>query len=864
MKLLSITLRNYRGIEERTIEFDDHITVVAGPNEVGKSSIAEALRLLRTELDSTGKRAVKEVQTVGSDQGPEAEITVRTGAYLLTYRKRWLKKPETVLVVREPVPEQWSGREAHERYAAILAETTDVDLLEALETRQGKSFDQPDLVHLKALQGALGDERPSNTEDHLLSRVEEEYLRYFTATGKPTGEYREVSADVDAARERVTSLEADSAEMQRLTDEHAQVQHRIATLEDTLEANSREYNQRRQEASSAEAVQEALQLAEADTAAAARQSALAEAVVASRRAMVQQLADEKSALEQRSSEVDQLSRARSRAEEDRAQALAARDMQQAAVDAAASAERDARRMLDRARSAAELDHLQARLTAAKTAEEQRRLAAASVAANCVDEETLQHLTELHSALLAATAASESAAALLSIEVFGEQPVVLGSDEITAGQNATVPVLDTVSIEIDGIARMSVRPAKRPEELQQQLDEAHTALHAALEAADVDSLESARQAALARHEASRRLERATLSLDHALDGLPLAELEDQVAKLRASCEEDPPLADASLLELEQSVQACERERAAREETLAPLIRAATTCSDAAEKAVSQHDKAQAALDALATNHSLALAKLDLDRATSPDAQLEAEAAEAKDALHAAQAVLDDARRACAAIDIETIRMWLANAEGNRDTAEAQLNQARSRLTELGALLDDRARLGIFDALTQAKAQLDAVEARYARLQRAATAAALLRETLLRHRWQAQARYVAPFQQRLEQLGRIVFGKDVRIGIDATLRIVSRTLDGRTIMFDQLSGGAKEQLALLGRLTCAQLVDPEGGAPLIVDDALGFSDPERLRALGLALDHVGQQAQIILLTCQPDRYQQVGRARRVDLY
>ena len=38
MRLHSITLQDYRGIAERHIDFDDHgITVIAGPNQSGKS-----------------------------------------------------------------------------------------------------------------------------------------------------------------------------------------------------------------------------------------------------------------------------------------------------------------------------------------------------------------------------------------------------------------------------------------------------------------------------------------------------------------------------------------------------------------------------------------------------------------------------------------------------------------------------------------------------------------------------------------------------------------------------------------------------------------------------------------------------------
>ena len=43
MRLLSVTLRNYRMHRELTVSFDGSLTVIGGPNEAGKSTIIEAV-----------------------------------------------------------------------------------------------------------------------------------------------------------------------------------------------------------------------------------------------------------------------------------------------------------------------------------------------------------------------------------------------------------------------------------------------------------------------------------------------------------------------------------------------------------------------------------------------------------------------------------------------------------------------------------------------------------------------------------------------------------------------------------------------------------------------------------------------------
>ena len=121
MRIHSVTLLNYRGIEERKVEFGlTGVTVIEGPNEVGKSSLAEAINLIFEYPDSTKIKKVSSVKTVGRDAGPEIEVEVEIGPYRLVYRKRFLKKAETVLTITQPRLENLTGREAHDRVQEIF------------------------------------------------------------------------------------------------------------------------------------------------------------------------------------------------------------------------------------------------------------------------------------------------------------------------------------------------------------------------------------------------------------------------------------------------------------------------------------------------------------------------------------------------------------------------------------------------------------------------------------------------------------------------------------------------------------------------------------------------------------------------
>ena len=54
MRLLRVRLWNYRGVTESDVSFSrSGVTIVEGPNEAGKTSIAEALQLAIDSPDSS-------------------------------------------------------------------------------------------------------------------------------------------------------------------------------------------------------------------------------------------------------------------------------------------------------------------------------------------------------------------------------------------------------------------------------------------------------------------------------------------------------------------------------------------------------------------------------------------------------------------------------------------------------------------------------------------------------------------------------------------------------------------------------------------------------------------------------------------
>jgi hypothetical protein len=229
--------------------------------------------------------------------------------------------------------------------------------------------------------------------------------------------------------------------------------------------------------------------------------------------------------------------------------------------------------------------------------------------------------------------------------------------------------------------------------------------------------------------------------------------------------------------------------------------------------------------------------------------------------AAQALAIDAELAAAGPD--AVQAELAEATRNADELGARHDEVVGLLREVTAQLRVYGTEGRKGRLDAALTERERAAAEHAALQRRSGAAQLLQSVMTRHRDESRLRYVDPFRVEVERLGRIVFGPDFEVEVDGGLRILSRTLEGRTVPFESLSGGAKEQLGIVTRLASAVLVAKEDGVPVVIDDALGFSDPDRLARMGEVFDAVGGDGQVIVLTCSPERYAGIVDARHLEL-
>jgi uncharacterized protein YhaN len=80
------------------------------------------------------------------------------------------------------------------------------------------------------------------------------------------------------------------------------------------------------------------------------------------------------------------------------------------------------------------------------------------------------------------------------------------------------------------------------------------------------------------------------------------------------------------------------------------------------------------------------------------------------------------------------------------------------------------------------------------------------------------------------------------------------------FEQLSEGTREQIAILVRLALAELLCDRGlPAVVVLDDALVFSDDERMQRMFRVLERAAERLQILVLTCRERLFEDLAGTR-----
>ncbi|MBL8908553.1 MAG: hypothetical protein JNM20_17915 [Rhizobiales bacterium] len=868
MKIRAIRLREVGCFSEPVVVegLSGGLDVLADNNEAGKSTLFRAVRTVLLEKHSTAKQDVEALRPYRGG-APLIEIDFEIGKTAYRLRKQFLSA-KSALLTDLATGAVKRNADADEEVFRLIGADGGRHPYGLFWVAQEESFEPaaPDERERAALAGIIQREVASITGGRraqaIRNRAQESLDRLVTRQQlKPRGDYAQALKERDDLLEAIARGEGDNRKAESHFQALAQARQKLAALEDPQAEAERQQ--------AIDAASKALETAER-----ARQQAdkahivlqLAEESFKNAERKAKDLRD-RLELEQRLA--GDIARAQEKLTEAEAEAKRSGqvfDEAQLRLDEARREQQEAEKLLEqirvceaRQRLDSELGTLRDRLGQARQAQDKLIAARGALSRNKLTPAAIKALEteDRNIAILRAGLAAAAPSVRVAYEAGQEGKVAANS--VPLMENTPVIIHQPTEFHIAGIGRMTVSPGEaanmreQSTKLQDMLD-AHQRNLRTLGAA---TLEDARHLARERSDAEEA-ERSAQDQLKILAEKGLDHLQNAVMALELQVAEPLPQIAMTLAD------GMERFNAAKQ-----ALDRATHDRDAAQAAKAEADKARVAAEV----RSIDLHKrmLEVAGGLPPGgeragvlAALDGEATKTRDAMTAAQTDFESKTGLVPSVDemkalvVRKTRAIEAerNARGEKEQLGKAIANAQGQLTQI---FDS----GAGEKLDENKEHLVAVTARIQRLEREVAELKLLIETLDACAAEARTAFFEPVVKGLKPLLSLVLpGAEVVFGEKFTPESLSR--DGRQEEFERLSGGTREQIAILVRLAFARLAAEAGRpAPVFLDDALVYADDTRIEKLFDALQIAAQAHQIILLTCRTKVFGPLGgNALRIE--
>jgi DNA repair exonuclease SbcCD ATPase subunit len=866
LRVIELTnVRRFAGQRARLGLIGDGITVLSQPNEFGKSTFFDALHALFFERHNSRNAAIKALQPhAGGAPEVAAEVDLAEGRFRIA--KRWLNRPQAQvqdatgrLIAQADEAEAWIDRLMGGGLAGpsgllwvrqgLMGLEPDGSSTDDKRERERGLSARRDL--LSSVSGEIDMMTGGRRMDTVIDRVSDALTRLATSTGRP-----KAGGEWARAVEEAGTLATEEAELRPRADRlsvdlirRAEVQRSLARLTDPTDSAARA-----QTLAQAEAAHQAAQAHQAEV-------AKAETALRLARLDAEHLQRDVQAAETRAARLEEARASLTKAQEaatkarTRAADLTERDrVATESAEALAVKARDLRNRLQQASRAQaahaariKADDLQRRLDRATELQAMLDKTQAARARIRVTAKLLDAADKAQSALDLARARAEAQA--VTIKAHPDGPAALRDGQpLPAGP---VPILAETEITLPGFGRLHINPGRaRGADSAAEMTRADQDLARLLAEAQVDALTTARsQWAEAQRLDAEAKEGAALRAEVAPEGVD--PLRAAFAQARADAA-DVPQAAEDVATLTKALTAAEaEEQIARAE--------AKTAHDLAVTAGETRAAAEANHKSAERQFASALSEAgDPDALAAHIADLRVRQPALASACVGAEGALDRLR--ATAPDLATTEARLTRARGAVEQAARDLAKAREDLASLNATIAALADEGIEErlaSLAEARAESEARAARYEAEVRALTR---LRRALDEARTLARDAYFGPVLRELQPLLSILYpGAQLTID-DTSLLPATLTRNGQAESLDILSGGTREQVAILTRLAFARLFAASGRpVPVILDDALVHSDDDRIEAMFDALHRTGRDQQILVLTCRQRAFAALGGTR-----
>lgn len=858
------------------------VNILAAGNEAGKSTLFRAVRACLFERHTTKLASVLTLATDGLSLPVTVKLDFEHAGQVYTVTKSFVKSPAASLT-RGGV-EVARGREADEMLWELLGITpgsgrsVDEAAFGILWVGQGQSFKAPEPTEAAtnvlntAIQSEVGSLVGGERARLVVASLKDELSKLVTDKGKP-----KAGSPLADAMSRLEALRRDLADGDV----------RLSILDNQLVELGSKRSERARLADPALLVEMAADLETAQKS--LREGEGAAALLAQFESSEK---SSKAALERVESQFASLVERRVRIDRDRARHAELR----AALVPIDAQEKAARKLISSARaSIAQLDAQAEKDEAAERSLQQlagvvlransrpglllRRdelialserllMNAAGLANNRATAAQLASLNELEREISVLTARLEASAPEVAVELApnGVGQVSIGDVLLSAG--SVQAAIDPVTIRVADLVTITVTPPKSAGKAdQKKRDEASKRLSQLIEDAGVGTASELR-AARARREAlegealALRSEFKLFQITDSSPTLAIDKLNTEIAAIDAMADEALVNMSADRLPSTEEIAGKTEDLRNNREQARRLRQGLDGSIDAQNTILSQLADTRGRTDGALTEIRN---RLEADLAILPDTDRDSLVAAAEAAVRTASG---DYQLKAAALEEQRQKAPSAEELERRQTRVARLQTAlENQRTRLGTLDREIANLegqiqnaggdGLGEKIEELRQARELAEREVNKHKDRVETFTLLKETIETCYTEQRDRLNAPLRRHLQPLLNDVFpAAELELGDGFSIAGIKRNGPG-TENFDRLSAGTQEQIAVLVRLAMGAMICDRGEpVPIILDDALVFSDDDRIERMFDALNRAASKQQVIVLTCRLRAFSKLG--------
>ncbi len=869
MKLRRLEVEQLRQFRQPFVldDLEPGLNLIHGPNESGKSTLVRAIRAAFFERYRTS--SVDDLRPWG-DSAAAPTITLDFDAQQKSWHlvKSFLQRKRCDLTVDST---SYSEDEAEEKLAELLGfqfsakgvskpEHWGVPGLLWVEQGTGQNIElavEHAGDHLKSALNSLVGEVASTGGDELIEQVKGRWSELFTPTGKPRGDYQKLEKEREEHQREIDELQARVQKYQEQVD-------RLGRL-------NREYEHTEQERPWEEAERQLEQARERY-----RQVEKLEQQQAREKETLTHLHNNQQLLRQNQEQLENLNRKLDvrKAELDKAQ----RELEQAearspsvasSVKAAKTAYEAAVKQVDQARLQETRSRLEQEIrrleqqnqTLTQNLENARQYqkdleqAREQSRQNQIDVNEVKTLKNTEHQLKEENIRSQTIATRLTWQLEAGARLALNNESLE-GQGER-QLLEESSLVIPGVGTLGITPGGEDlASTRRKLSVLEQRLAEQMKTLGVDSVQQAEHRVAAYESAERTLQHTRELLKSVAPGgvdqllADQKEAQSQLQRAKDELQGNPaPKQPAQVVD----VASAEAGRAQAETRLAEAEAEERKLQTELLTRRQTHDNAKSEWQQLQAEVQNPERRKQLQKLSAELAEIEEKRVRLEATLQAREQEIQQARPDILRQDIERYQRSISTLRQTQEERQRELRDIQVRLEAWGAE-------GLEEQLNEKAAELEQCNRRYQELHRRARALDLLLGLLTDKRQALTRRLQAPLQKHLDHYLSLLFPQ-ATLEVDEHLRPGTFTRGTELGQIAELSFGAREQMGLISRLAYADLLQEAGRPTLVIlDDTLVHSDTGRLEDMKRILFDAASRHQILLFTCHPEKWSDLGVAPR----